>query len=535
MKRTHDKRRRDREASRQTLLNRCKRITHILAGLPTGEDAWTVDQHRASEIATPVPFEPIEVEWIRKRVAGFCGPMPPEVEQARRRRTEKTPRGRSGKASNTLIHSLPASYGVDPLNRITHQQIAEQAAKAVSALDSCGHWRAVYACPDHGKWATTSRCGHRLCVPCAVHRRSELLSRYRQWLTTDHRSGEPRVPMLTLTQRSKDGEWLSDAFDRLTKRHRAFTLAVSRELTGSDCPSKEAVKHAKKARENIGGLTSLEATPRPGRRWNAHAHILLREPDYVPDEWTVPHWHKRPLNPWRFRLLWASALLDGRKSTDAAKMRRLTRLYVRGRDAWRDKMEADGDKKAERRAETLLLKKWAALCDCLDVPAICDLRWVHPAEGIKYVSKGFDVEGSWVGYTDKNGKKRWRRGPPLTDWHLWQLLLGTYYLRRTIPWGSLYRLPKSEDGQAEEPEDDHRNCPYCGKKSAPVAREKWSGAVADTVLVAAKLDRRPFRPRGPPGEALPQPPGPQLAAPIDPADRALLDVLGLLPAQQDAA
>ena len=77
------------------------------------------------------------------------------------------------------------------------------------------------------------------------------------------------------------------------------------------------------------------------------------------------------------------------------------------------------------------------------MPAVVDLRHVHPAEGLKYITKGFSADGGDA------------PDEALTDWHLWQILLGTYYLRRSIPWGSLYRLPKPDE--AKEPEDtDHR-------------------------------------------------------------------------------
>ncbi len=580
MTRTHRKRRRDREAARETLLNRCRRIANALSNIPTGDDAWTVDQHRATGIALPVGFDPVEVQWFRFQLAGYEGPMPPWVEEARRDRDRRTPRERSRAPSSTMVDSLPESYGVDPCDRITHQRIADQASKAISALESCGHWRGVYSCPEHGKWASTSRCGHRLCVPCAVHRRHELLGKYAPWFTR-MQGDEKRVPMLTLTQRSIANEGLDQAFDRLTTRHRAFTRAVLRELPGTCETSKAAKKQAKEERRHIGGLSNFEATPRKdkdgARRWNAHAHVLLREPDHVPDEWSVPGWNARPINPWRFRLLWASALLDGRKAADALKIRKLTRLYLDGRDAWREKMRAAGDKLPERRAETLILRKWAALCDRLDVPAICDLRWVHPAEGIKYVSKGFDIDGSWIEYRDQKGRKRWKKGAPVTDWHLWQLLVGTYYLRRTIPWGSLYRLPKEKppDTVYVDPHPDqvaawiadgfdvfaesgaqivgiasglavmqtgatatiaslgeisirdtHKACPYCKARSAPVPRSQWSGAVADTVLIAFKLDRQPYRPRGSPIQRSQARSTPTLDFPGDPGDQVLQSVLG---------
>ena len=150
---------------------------------------------------------------------------------------------------------------------------------------------------------------------------------------------------------------------------------------------------------------------------------------------------------------------------------------------------------------------------------------------------GFDYAGGWEKYRDAEGRERFRKANPVTDWHLWQLLTGTYYLRRTIPWGSLYRLPKvdqAEEGHAHD-DDAHANCPLCGARSAPVPRDQWSGAVTDTKLVGFKLDRKPFRPRGPPvvvpEQQPPLPPELQDA----PGGRLLAEALGLLPPDRQAA
>ena len=531
--RSQVKRRDDRQAAKLTLLNRARRITHILSGIPTGKDAWTVDDHRQALIgadrrAPPGPtITPARrAELQAARAEGRRAAPPTAAESAAwslwRSQTPTVTR------SSAMADSLPESYGVDPMDRITHQQIANQAAKAVSALESCGHWRGVYSCPSHGAWAATARCGHRLCVPCAVVRRSELLKRYGPWLSTNDTPDGPRVPMVTCTQVSIDGEDLAVAFARLQERHRAFTRAVRAELAGTSCTTKAAIKEAKRARQDIGGLSSLEATARPGRRWNAHVHILLREPakGTVPDEWTVPHWRKQPLNPWRLRLLWATALLDGRTTADAEHLAELRQAYRVGRDAWRRKMRARTRKTRARKLELVALRAWRQVCLAADVPAIVDLKSVHPAEGLKYLTKGFDLDPS--------------RGAPVTDWHLAQLLVGTYYLRRTVPWGSLYRLPKAtcgqvgpdgeacglapahqgehkaangatwprQDGDECAPgvaeDDGHRACPHCGADSAPLVREAWrgSGAVPDSVLTALRLDGLEFRPRPPPGGAL---------------------------------
>lgn len=544
--RTHAKRLTDREASKQTLLGRVKRIGHCLAGIPTGKDAWTVDDHRASIVAPPAIIPAIHIERLRRETHGVEGPptlaehqaevvadqsVAPAVKIDRRlgpgpkttpqRRQEigarlAAPKGiralpklpdaaalarwNDWKATaapvprtSIMDDVLPPSFGVDPGDRITHQRIADQAAKAIAALESCGHWRGVYQCPSHGAWAATSSCGHRLCTPCQVRRRAELLDRYGPHLTTitDKATGSPRVPMLTATQEGIPGEWLGQSFDRLLERHRAFARSVQKELTGTDCRGKLARKQAKKDRRNIGGLTSLEATPRPDRSWNAHAHILLREPAHVPDAWTVPGWRKRPLDPWRFRLLWATALIDGRSSDGAAEIAQLTAAYTAGRQAWIRKMRANKPLTTARarEAEKAQLKAWALACKAAGVPSVVDLRWVHPAEGLKYVTKGYDLDP--------------KRGEPLTDWHLWQLLIGTYYLRRSIPWGSLYRLPKADEAEKDDETDD-RPCPHCGAASIPIPRDQWkgSGAVTDALLIAFRLDRREFQPRGSPDRKL---------------------------------
>ena len=530
MTRTHLKRQEDREASKTVLLNRCRRITHILAGIPTGGDAWTVDDHRehvfgADRRATPGPTITDErrAELLADFAAGrACRAPTPAESSAWSEWAEAQP---TPERSSVMADCLPASYGVDPGDRITHQRIADQAAKAVAALESCGHWRGVYSCPKHGKWASTARCGHRLCVPCAVHRRAELLKKYGPWLGRNRPDQVERselVPMVTVTQPSKEGELLGEAFDRLTKRHKAFTRAVTDELGGRST----LAKHPHGC--NVGGLTNLEATPRPGRRWNAHAHILLREPEHVPDEWTVPGRRARPLDPWRFRLLWAAALFDGRKTADRDSLAALRRAYASGRAAWLRKQRARKHKAKAGAIESARLKEWAAVCRALDVPSIVDVRKVHPAEGVKYVTKGFSFSGGWEKYRDAQGRERFRKANPVTDWHLWQLLTGTYYLRRTIPWGSLYRLPTVD--QAEEGhdhDDDHANCPLCGARSAPVPRDQWSGAVTDTKLVGFKLDRKPFRPRGPPVVVPEQPPPLRPELRDAPGGRALAAALDL--------
>jgi len=552
------KRREDREKSRAVLLNRCRYIAQQLAGIPTGREIYTDEQHREhvfgrdTREAPPAPPSPSPerreaMEWnlsaraderllFGPRRARVPVPAPTAEERAAfaawRLEQPTTPR------SSKVYWSLPPSFGIDPGDRGGHQQLADQADKAIRALESCGHWRQVYACPEHGAWAATSRCGHRLCTPCAVVRRSEMLDRYGPHLTNiSDDQAEPRVPMLTLTQVGEDGEWLSEAFDRLQARHRAFTRAVRIELHGvreihehPECfdhrgkggrargrARRELMKKGRENRGGVGGLTSLEATPRPGKRWNAHAHVLLREPEWVPDGWTVPHRTKaRPLDPWRFRFLWATALIDGRTRRGRGMLAMLRAAYKLGRAAWLRKQRARQRLAEAKAKERRALKTWARSCKAAGVPSVVDLRFVHPAEGVKYITKGYELDP--------------KRGAPVTDWHLWQLLVGTYYLRRTVPWGTLYRLPKPEEQDPPDEQPEHRPCPHCGAKSAPIPREEWrgSGAAPDTLLMALRLDRRPYRPRGPPSGAAARaareaaPPWTQEPG----ADRALAEALG---------
>ena len=544
--RTHAKRLTDREQSKQTLLGRAKRIAHILSGIPTGSDAWTEDDHRDHVFGAdrrlppgPPPIDPArraileadlaQIAEARRDEALPYGPArprpvdPPQPSPEDRARwddwrSEIAPIPRSSKLSD----SLPPSYGIDPMDRGTHQAVANQAAKVISALESCGHWRNVYACPSHGAWAATARCGHRLCTPCAVVRRSDLLARYASELTNLGTDTEPAAPMLTLTQKTEPGEWLSDAFARLQERHTSFVRSVRLELHGCkeinenpECfdwrgkggrargrARRIALTRARANRDGIGGLSSFEATPRPRKTWHAHAHILIREPAHVPDAWTVPHWTKaRPLDPWRFRYLWAVALVDGRTKAGVARIAQLAVAYHAGRKTWLRKQRAQTRLLQAKAAETKALKAWAKACARttvagFEVPAVpsgVDLKLVHPAEGVKYLTKGYDTDP--------------KRGAPLTDWHLWQLLIGTYYLRRTIPWGTLYNLPKEPEKENDEQDDEeHRPCPHCGAKSAPIPRDQWkgSGAAPDTLLIALRLDRRPYSPRGPPLSLAPE-------------------------------
>jgi len=516
--RNHQERLCDRLTSNETLLGRARRLSHALAGVePEDGRPFRMDDPPLPAPA-PIPLSAKRREELLEQLADDATPI---------RDRGPIPRPPIPRRSWTL----PDCYGLRPgpgAVGITIE-IAKQARKLVSALESCGHWRGVYQCPQHGAWAATSRCGHRLCILCQVHRRGDLLARYGAHITTrTNADGDPRSPMLTLTQQSEEGEHLSEAFGRLQVRHRAFCRQVQAELTGTKGTSKACLKSAKAERLGIGGLTSLEATPRPGKRWNAHAHVLLKEPDLVPERWTVPGWTKaRPLDPWRFRLLWAGALLDTRKTEDAAAYRRLTRLYQLGRKRWIRKMKSKQRRARAKGLETKTLKRWLALCADLGVPAIVDLRDVHPAEAVKYITKGYQI--------------RPREGEPLTDWHLWQLLIGTYYLRRTIPWGSLYRLPKpeAEEPPEEEVEQDHKSCPYCGADSPAVVRAAWAGsrAVSDSFLLALRLDRVSYSPRGPPLPVVPARPLAPLGALLSPgsesADLALSLALGEPPEPAD--
>lgn len=524
-----------RDAARTLLLNRARRISHALSGIRTGAAA-TIDHRRESLGVDRRPGHGPSITGARRAqlVAALAAGAPPPSPSARavERWEEWRAHARRPEFEPGPGDELPPSFGIPTRDgaqdRGTLQRVAGQAAKCVSALESCGHWRGVYSCPNHGAWAATSRCGHRLCVPCSVVRRSEMLARYRPFLAGTNSDPAAKVPMLTLTQEGRDGAWLADEFDRLTTRHRAFTRAVSAELTGTDCTSKKARKAARADRRHVGGLTGLEATPRPCLnpdpdrpavgRWNAHAHVLLREPAHVPDEWTVPGWTGRPLDPWRFRFLWASCLLDGRTSADRSRLSELRAGYRAGRERWLRKMRAR-ERKAEARArETAELRRWEKTCRRLGVPAVVDLRHVHPAEGLKYITKGFSADGGDA------------PDEALTDWHLWQILLGTYYLRRSIPWGSLYRLPKPDE--VKEPEEtDHRPCPHCQTMSAPIPRAQWRGsrAVPDYLLMAYRLDRAPFVPRGPPAAEQSTPPELRSFAQVPPPterERPLWEALG---------
>ena len=72
--RSQVKRRDDRQAAKLTLLNRARRITHILSGIPTGKDAWTVDDHRAAIVAAPAIIPAIHVARLRRETHGVAGP-----------------------------------------------------------------------------------------------------------------------------------------------------------------------------------------------------------------------------------------------------------------------------------------------------------------------------------------------------------------------------------------------------------------------------------------------------------------------------
>src|SRR3990167_8181635 len=128
----------------------------------------------------------------------------------------------------------------------------------------CGQRLDTYGCESDGAWYRTALCRHRLCPWCARVRAWELQRRYRPHLTTwRDRSGRQRATMITLTQHTHEGESVSDAWARLRAGHRHLVAQLRHAMPG------------------IGGLTSLEATPREGRTWHAHAHVLLRPPQQI--------------------------------------------------------------------------------------------------------------------------------------------------------------------------------------------------------------------------------------------------------------
>ena len=158
--RTHAKRLTDREQSKQTLLGRAKRIAHILSGIPTGSDAWTEDDHRDHVFGAdrrlppgPPPIDPArravlladlaQIAEARRDEALLYGPARPrpvDPPQAipRGHRLDGTtgdPRSpRSPGPLNSPIHSLRLTGSIQA-DRGTHQAVANQAAKVISALE----------------------------------------------------------------------------------------------------------------------------------------------------------------------------------------------------------------------------------------------------------------------------------------------------------------------------------------------------------------------------------------------------------------
>ena len=363
--------------------------------------------------------------------------------------------------------------------------MAEPEAKALrkvaDQLNGCGRKvEGLYGCRTHGAWYQTRTCSHPLCPWCASARRGRLLSKYEDQVTRfQTREGEPRALMLTLTQPTSEAESFRSGVSRLRKRHGKLTRRMRAEVP------------------DIGGLTSYEATPRPGRTWHVHAHVLLHLPEVLPEKWTHPEarpgW--APLNPWRVRWLWAVAELDRRHPENQAKAETLEALALAASAHWERKVSHASNnhfRAAHAEAEAEHLLGWAATCQTFDVPAVLDVRPKHPSEAVKYITKG-PVKVSRDG------------DDPLTDWHVLDLVRSIRGMRRTDAWGSLYRLTVDDD--EEEPRepgcDDELGtvpCPGCASPCDPLFPEELPAGhrpVADWLLRARCKDGRPVRPLAP--------------------------------------
>ena len=289
--------------------------------------------------------------------------------------------------------------------------------------------------------------------------------------------------MITLTQPSAPGESVSAAWARLRVGMRRLTAELRRQ-----CPG-------------VGGLTNLEATPRPERTWHAHAHVLLRLPDPLPPSWT--HGEAQPggwmpLDPWRIRLAWALAHLDRRRVASRIAAHALDDVRQIGRRAWTHKLsrdKADQDRGRVRESAALLL--WSALCAQLGLPAVLDVRGTDPGEGTKYATKGLSVADG------------------LSDWHLRDLLASTRGTHRTDAWGSLREVAGVEEDDGDEVRDPEvAECPGCGAKCGRIERDALplSTLVSpDWWLRAQRLDRESAgrrAPRSASAVAVPGSPGP---------------------------
>jgi hypothetical protein len=311
--------------------------------------------------------------------------------------------------------------------------------RACDRISSCGQaLPPVWDCQQHGMFRQTIRCKHPMCPWCSAQRRGRLLHKYVDALTcyTD-RSGAPRTIMLTLTQPTKRGESVRIAWARLRKHLARFRARLRSQFN-------------QEHDWEIGGLSNLEATPRPDRTWHAHCHMLLACPTKkLENDWTHPKagtdW--RPLNPWKLRAAWAVSQLDRRTREGKLQAELLEELAENGAEWWAGKL--DRGRSSEERSSARLIEAafltsvWAPACRAAGVPAVLDVRPVHPSEGVKYVTKGFSsCEG-------------------MTDWHLIDLASSLHRARRADAWGSLYRM-KQELEQLELPEDQSEaSCPVC--------------------------------------------------------------------------
>ena len=342
--------------------------------------------------------------------------------------------------------------------------------KAYAQVSMCGARTGenYYGCESHGAWHQTITCKHQLCPWCAAKRRGRLLGIYEDHVTAYRtRSGERRAVMVTLTQQNEEGETFRAGVGRLRRAHRKFTQLLRAELPG------------------IGGITTYEASPRPGRNWHTHAHVLLSNCT-VPDDWSHPNATKdwRPLNPWHLRALWAIAHLDRRTAAGRAAALQLRAAANESSPWWAIKIDRRGgtEARAEARDQELqCLADWAALCLLFGVPSVCDIRSKHPTEALKYVTKG---------YHDENG---------LSEWHLLDLVTSVPRMRRTDAWGALYHLQAAtdddDDDDQAEADDDTRPCPCCGFKCHPVPG--WAvGSRPDWLLKA--MGRQPGTSTDPP-------------------------------------
>ena len=332
--------------------------------------------------------------------------------------------------------------------------------KAYAQVSMCGartgeHY---FGCQEHGTWHLTMTCKHQLCPWCAAKRRGRLLGIYEDHVTAYRtRRGERRAVMVTLTQVNERGETFRAGVGRLRKAHRKFTQLLRAEIPG------------------VGGVTTYEASPRPGNNWHTHAHVLLSN-CAIPDDWThhraTDTW--RPINPWQLRALWAIAHLDRRHRRGREGARQLRAAANMASPWWEIKIDnrRSVTERAEARDQEIqCLEDWAALCLLFGVPSVCDIRSKHPTEALKYVTKG---------YHDENG---------LTDWHLLDLVMSTPRMRRTDAWGSLYHLQRAtdddqdDDDQGTEDDNGARACPCCGFECLPILG--WAvGSRPDWLLAA---------------------------------------------------